>query len=541
MRDIGSGIKLVLKYCFTLMAVVGILAFFGLDAKAFPQVSDAEGWEFEIKANEAVVIGYHGSTTGMISMPNSVLYNNVPFPVGAIGNGALGKSGNSIVDGETYTGCNIVALNIPESVDAIADNAFEQNESIRMIRFTGTPSLNVIGSRAFYKCKALQDIVLPSSLLSIGDGCFRECQSLSSITIPAGITEIPSSCFMKCTSLISVNLPSGVETISSSAFSECERLSSINLPNGLNSISGKAFWECTSLVQIAFPSSLTNIGSEAYARCSGINSLEIPGNVKKIDRGAFSYCHGLGNNGGKVTINEGVQNIGGNVFYDTPELKSISIPYSVTLIGGNAFGYYESEAGTRPVPGFTIYGFFGSKAEEYAKENEFTFVGTTKKGIVMTADDAEYATVGDKQVELSSIKTTTITSFTVPKTITVNKKTYKVVGIGNEAFKDCKVLKEVKINGNVTYIGEKAFKGCIALETVVIGTKVTKIEKEAFNKCSKLKKITIKSKKIKSFGKNAFNKINKKAVISVPKSKFKKYKKSIKKSKIAKTVIIKKS
>ena len=63
---------------------------------------------------------------------------------------------------------------------------------------------------------------------------------------------------------------------------------------------------------------------------------------------------------------------------------------------------------------------------------------------------------------------------------------------------------------------------------------VTEIGSDAFDGCSKVKTVTIKSKKITSFGQNAFKGINSKAKIKVPKSKYKKYKKMIQTSKVSK-------
>ncbi|MCD8020661.1 MAG: leucine-rich repeat protein [Clostridiales bacterium] len=142
----------------------------------------------------------------------------------------------------------------------------------------------------------------------------------------------------------------------------------------------------------------------------------------------------------------------------------------------------------------------------------------------------------------------TVTSVTVPATITVDGITYKVTAIANKAFSGCKKLKTVTIGKNVTAIGNSAFSGCVKLQSVTIGknvisignnafanctklskitipAKVTTIGKKAFYNCKKLKTITIKSKKLKSVGNKAITGIYKKAVIKVPTSKKKAYKK----------------
>lgn len=109
------------------------------------------------------------------------------------------------------------------------------------------------------------------------------------------------------------------------------------------------------------------------------------------------------------------------------------------------------------------------------------------------------------------------TSVTIPKTVKIQGKSYKVTSISAGAFKNNKKLKSVTVGTNVKSIGKDAFSGC-----------------------GNLKKITIKSTKLQSVGKNALKGVNKKAVIKVPKSKLSSYKKLFKGKGQKKTVQIKK-
>lgn len=109
-----------------------------------------------------------------------------------------------------------------------------------------------------------------------------------------------------------------------------------------------------------------------------------------------------------------------------------------------------------------------------------------------------------RTVAFVSLKNKKATSVTVPKTVKINKKTFKVTQVSANAFKNCKKLKKITIGKNVTSIGKNAFKNC-----------------------KKLQKITVKSTKITKIG---TNKISKKVTIKVPKSAKKKYKKLFKKA-----------
>lgn len=119
---------------------------------------------------------------------------------------------------------------------------------------------------------------------------------------------------------------------------------------------------------------------------------------------------------------------------------------------------------------------------------------------------------------------------TIPASVKIKGKTYKVTKIAANAFRNNKGLIKIMLGSNITAVGKNAFSGCKKLEEVTLRNKVTKIEKNAFANCKKIEKITIRSKKLKKVEKNVIKGSNKKLWIVVPKSKVKKYRKLFKKS-----------
>ena len=128
-------------------------------------------------------------------------------------------------------------------------------------------------------------------------------------------------------------------------------------------------------------------------------------------------------------------------------------------------------------------------------------------GSTVKVGKAEYVIGKDDTVTYKCSTNKKATSITIPATVKINGKTYKVTAIAANAFKNNKKLKKVTIGENVKTIGKNAFYGCKKLKTVTIKT-------------SQLTKKTV--------GKNAFAKINSKAKVKVPKSKLKAYKKLLK-------------
>ena len=78
--------------------------------------------------------------------------------------------------------------------------------------------------------------------------------------------------------------------------------------------------------------SVTSIGG-AFRRCTNLISVTIPNSVTSIGGSSFYGCTRLTS----VNIPNSVTSIGGSAFYNCTGLTSVTIPNSVTFIGGGAF------------------------------------------------------------------------------------------------------------------------------------------------------------------------------------------------------------
>lgn len=112
------------------------------------------------------------------------------------------------------------------------------------------------------------------------------------------------------------------------------------------------------------------------------------------------------------------------------------------------------------------------------------------------------------------------------KVTNVSKKTVTCMGTTNKKTKSLVIPATVKINKKtykVTAIADNAFKGNKKIKKVTIGKNITTIGKNAFNGCNKLKTIEVRSKKIKKVGKNAFKGIVKNPTLKTDKKYKSKY------------------
>ena len=222
----------------------------------------------------------------------------------------------------------------------------------------------IICDSAFWNCRSLLEIVIPSSVTSIGKGAFSFCSSLKYISIPKSVICLNGNPFAKCNGKLeclspnfvfeddilfnkdksrmisfrnqnikSYVIPSSVTSIGKGAFSFCDSLSEIVIPSSVTSIGDSAFSRCDSLSEIVIPSSVTSIGDCAFCSCDSLSEIVIPSSVTSIGEGTFSFCDSLS----EIVISSSVTSIGDNAFSCCRSLSEIVIPSSVTSIGDCAF------------------------------------------------------------------------------------------------------------------------------------------------------------------------------------------------------------
>lgn len=231
----------------------------------------------------------------------------------------------------------IESIELPDTIESIADNAFKCCESLTTINLPS--SLIEIGNNAFANCSSLKSINLPPSLKRIEDNAFMNCSSLEEINLPPSLIKIGSGAFSRCYSLKKIEIPKYIASLSCrntvwwdldpqayGVFSFCISLKSVKLPEGLLIIGDATFYNCYSLKEIHIPDSVETISDNAFSGCTVLKTINLPKSIKILSKNAFDGCKGLKN----ITI-DGIEKNIKDIEYD----KYDGIPDKEYLILAN--------------------------------------------------------------------------------------------------------------------------------------------------------------------------------------------------------------
>lgn len=124
-----------------------------------------------------------------------------------------------------------------------------------------------------------------------------------------------------------------------------------------------------------------------------------------------------------------------------------------------------------------------------------------------------YQLTSSSEVKLYSVSAgkKNLVKMTVPATVKLKKKTYKVTSIGSQAFNGCTNMKTLTIGKNVKSIGSSAVTGCKKLGTITVNTsKLTKKSVAGSLKGSYVKTVKVNKSDVSKY-KKVFTKTNTKS------------------------------
>ena len=295
----------------------------------------------------------------------------------------------------TITGYNGSAANVTipstiygNKVSAIGRYAFEENPNIKKVSMPN--SVKVIDSEAFAGCHSLNSVTFPSELKTISNDAFSNT-NIKKVVLPNTVTVISGGAFSYCENLTSITLSNKLEKIGGYCFYNCKSLTSVTIPNSVKKIARNAFSDCISLKTVSIGSNLEDYddykmyGSYCFVfmNCVALESITVSSsnnNYSSVNGVMYDkmkteiLLYPQGKKDTTYTVPSTIKTLYKNIINNNPYLKTITIPASVTDIRDYAVGYINYDWNYVKVSGFTIKGYKGTAAEEYAKENGFKFI-----------------------------------------------------------------------------------------------------------------------------------------------------------------------
>ena len=368
-----------------------------------------------------------------------------------------------------FEGCtSLLSVSIPDSVEFIGNSAFKDCTSLGYAYLPNNVKYTVIGYRVFCYCENLKEIEIPEYVTRIESESFYDCVELQEIKFNPYVTVIGDSAFYNC-NIEELSLPKKCDNLGSKAFGQCEQLKSVFINKKLTNTSG-GLWDyegpfcgCSSLNDVVFESGITEIPASIFAGCTGIRDIEIPDTITVISDYAFQNCVNLK----KIEFPSALKRIGQRAFEDCDSIERVDFN-KVEHVGGYAFSNCDSLS----------YVFIPKSIESTG----YSFWDMKDGGVFAGCNQL-------KEIEFDQKVTAIPDNFFRSAQITKIEFPSALKKIGQSAFENASLLKDIVWNDGIEEIESNAFKGCMSIETMNIPDSVNSMGTYVFSGDNKIKNV----------------------------------------------------
>ena len=419
-----------------------------------------------------------------------------------------------------FYNCNkLASVTIPSSVHTLGYRAF-YNTALEEVVLPSSV-VNLAGD-VFKFCRQLRSVEMPNSVTYLGSYSFDGCTALETVTLGSGITQIPGYCFQDCSSLVSIVVPPSVTTIGTASFSGCTALTTTYMGSKISSIGANAFKGCTSLTDIYLTAqkapTLQSTTFPAYTA-----QLHLQGSATTgYDA---SYWKNFTKRTSELTAPESMSTYNRiNISVNNPlkatgnatASKSLilapneTLPQTTTLVYDTT-GLSDDESRTLS----KVYWRSTAPDKVYVDSNgKITLLEVPDSPVTLTAEtlpanspvieleisgshpveglDLYFTVISDEDATCSVYAPaySTIKTAVIPEMVEIKGKEYTVIAVADYGFNLCTSLSSVTIPSTVRTLGYRAFYST-ALTEVKIPSSVTNMVGDVFKFCRHLRSVEI--------------------------------------------------
>jgi hypothetical protein len=378
-----------------------------------------------------------------------------------------------------------------------------------------TYTVKKIGDYAFYYCTGGNGpITLPSTLTEIGNYAFSYCQSMTgTLTIPNNVTSIGDYAFDQCKISGTLYLPSGIITLGKAPFRASSLTSYVSYNNRFSVIDSVIYKkndagipvslvECLKLKKRlpSIPATVTSIEGGAFSYCQFLpsRSFTIPNTITAIGDDAFNVTSCLVT---PLVIPEGVTTIGNTAFYNSGISGAITIPSTLTTMGGAPFCTDNGRTGIDGITSFSV-----TQPNTHFSVIDNVLYGLDDSGNPVSLIESTCNKSNTLQIPATVTTIKNYACYNVPwvRGVTIPSS---VTSIEKSAFSKCGLLAQLTFeqSSQLTTIGDNAFEMAGLSGSVEIPSTVTSIGQNAFNSCSSITALTFAaSSQLNTIGARAF-------------------------------------
>ncbi len=478
----------------------------------------------------------------------------------------LPSSLNTISNSAFQNCSGLKTIDLPSSLTSIGDYAFSGVSKIEKLTIASTSSVT-IGAYAFQNCGSLKKLWLPSTLTSVGEGAFAGCNGIthlisnienpSSVISPAVFsissenTANTSTLFVpyesndnydntwetkfsnivkgdyvddlsmggmtySCYKRVVGGTDEWLAILTKSVSNDGKIQSSVTLDEPVSAGSNEkiyytvtaigkhSFLNRSGITKLELPSSIASIGDKAFYGCSGISEI-VSDIEKKADVGLLEFSDDVFDTNiytlAKVYIPSGEQNL--EAYKNTNGWKNFKIPFeqgkwleTVDAIGNFKYRYHTAQK-------------IATVMEIVYSGNETNTLTIPSSFKLKESDNISY--------DVTEVAPTVFTNFdkSAVKTLIIEDG---IEFIGENAFKDCRNLTDLRLPSSLKTIGNSAFLNCSSLKKVWLPSKLTSVGENAFAGCNALTHVCIDAVSQPS-SYSEFVPENSSAILFVPKDK----------------------